>query len=97
MAATPTTSTTSGGRRSSKAKGIHYVDVGTSGGVWGFERGYCQMIGGEPEVVRQLDPIFAALAPDPAIGLRQRLGAPRARGPPSWAISTAARPAAATS
>jgi 6-phosphogluconate dehydrogenase len=45
------------------AKGIHYVDVGTSGGVWGLERGYCQMIGGEPETVKRLDPIFAALAP----------------------------------
>jgi 6-phosphogluconate dehydrogenase len=46
-----------------KAKGIHYVDVGTSGGVWGLERGYCQMIGGETEVVRHLDPIFKTLAP----------------------------------
>jgi 6-phosphogluconate dehydrogenase len=44
-------------------KGIHYVDVGTSGGVWGLERGYCMMIGGEPEVVERLDPIFARLAP----------------------------------
>jgi 6-phosphogluconate dehydrogenase len=44
-------------------KGIHYVDVGTSGGVWGLERGYCQMIGGEAEVVKRLDPIFATLAP----------------------------------
>jgi 6-phosphogluconate dehydrogenase len=44
-------------------KGIHYVDSGTSGGVWGLERGFCQMIGGEPEVVRHLDPIFATLAP----------------------------------
>jgi len=44
-------------------KGIHYVDVGTSGGVWGLERGYCMMIGGETDVVRHLDPIFAALAP----------------------------------
>jgi 6-phosphogluconate dehydrogenase len=42
---------------------IHYVDVGTSGGVWGLERGYCMMIGGETEVVQRLDPIFAALAP----------------------------------
>ncbi len=42
---------------------IHYVDVGTSGGVWGLERGYCMMIGGETEVVKRLDPIFAALAP----------------------------------
>src|SRR5215469_10329300 len=45
------------------AKGIHYVDVGTSGGVWGLERGYCMMIGGEKDVVQRLDPIFAALAP----------------------------------
>jgi len=45
------------------AKGIHYVDVGTSGGVWGLERGYCQMIGGETEVVKRLDPIFKTLAP----------------------------------
>jgi len=45
------------------AKGIHYVDVGTSGGVWGLERGYCMMIGGEKEVVQHLDPIFATLAP----------------------------------
>jgi len=44
-------------------KKIHYVDVGTSGGVWGLERGYCMMIGGETEVVRHLDPIFATLAP----------------------------------
>jgi len=47
-----------------KPRGIHYVDVGTSGGVWGFERGYCQMIGGEQEVVSHLDPIFDALSPD---------------------------------
>jgi 6-phosphogluconate dehydrogenase len=45
------------------AKGIHYIDVGTSGGVWGLERGYCMMIGGEPKVVQRLDPIFATLAP----------------------------------
>ena len=45
------------------AKGIHYVDVGTSGGVWGLERGYCMMIGGEDQVVRRLDPIFERLAP----------------------------------
>ena len=46
-----------------KQKGIHYVDCGTSGGVWGLERGYCLMIGGEKEVVDRLDPIFATLAP----------------------------------
>jgi 6-phosphogluconate dehydrogenase len=45
------------------SKGIHYVDVGTSGGVWGLERGYCMMIGGEREMVQNLDPIFATLAP----------------------------------
>jgi 6-phosphogluconate dehydrogenase len=45
------------------SKGIHYVDVGTSGGVWGLERGYCMMIGGENEVIQHLDPIFSALAP----------------------------------
>ncbi len=45
------------------AKGIHYVDVGTSGGVWGLERGYCMMIGGEDAVVKRLDPIFKRLAP----------------------------------
>ena len=45
------------------AKNIHYVDVGTSGGVWGLERGYCMMIGGEKDVVKHLDPIFATLAP----------------------------------
>jgi len=44
-------------------RGIHYVDVGTSGGVFGLERGFCQMIGGEPDTVQRLDPIFAALAP----------------------------------
>ncbi|HEX4693424.1 phosphogluconate dehydrogenase (NAD(+)-dependent, decarboxylating) [Sphingomonas sp.] len=46
-----------------REKGIHYVDVGTSGGVWGLERGYCMMIGGPDDVVKTLDPIFDALAP----------------------------------
>jgi len=46
-----------------KSKGIHYVDVGTSGGVWGSERGYCLMIGGEESVVKRVDPVFATLAP----------------------------------
>ncbi|MHB8782486.1 MAG: phosphogluconate dehydrogenase (NAD(+)-dependent, decarboxylating) [Desulfobacteria bacterium] len=45
------------------AKGIHYVDVGTSGGVFGLERGYCQMIGGEPDIVERLAPVFRSLAP----------------------------------
>jgi len=46
-----------------KPKGIHYVDVGTSGGVWGLERGYCNMIGGETDIVKHLDPLFKTLAP----------------------------------
>ena len=58
--------------------GIHYVDVGTSGGVWGLERGYCMMIGGEAEVVGHLDPIFATLAPGrgdiPRTPGRERIG-----------------------
>jgi 6-phosphogluconate dehydrogenase len=47
------------------AKGVHYIDVGTSGGIWGLDRGYCLMIGGEPDVVERLDPIFSTLAPGP--------------------------------
>src|SRR2546426_4007605 len=50
-------------RRAKELERIHYVDVGTSGGVWGLERGYCMMIGGETAVVQRLDPIFATLAP----------------------------------
>ena len=46
-----------------REKGIHHVDVGTSGGVWGLERGFCLMIGGEPQVVERLDPLFASIAP----------------------------------
>jgi 6-phosphogluconate dehydrogenase len=49
--------------RALKPKGIHYLDIGTSGGVWGLTRGYCLMIGGDTETVKRLDPIFAALAP----------------------------------
>jgi 6-phosphogluconate dehydrogenase len=62
-------------------RGIHYVDVGTSGGVWGLERGYCQMIGGEEAVVRHLDPIFASLAP----GAGDAPRTPGRSGPPSTA------------
>ena len=61
-----------------KAKGIHYVDAGTSGGVWGSERGYCLMIGGDDAVVQRLQPIFAALAPGieeaPRTPGREKLG-----------------------
>jgi 6-phosphogluconate dehydrogenase len=60
------------------AKGIHYVDVGTSGGVWGLDRGYCMMIGGEVETVQRLDPIFRQLAPGagdiPRTPGREKLG-----------------------
>jgi 6-phosphogluconate dehydrogenase len=61
-----------------KGKGIHYVDVGTSGGVWGIDRGYCMMIGGPKEAVQQLDPIFKTLAPGrgdiPRTPGREKLG-----------------------
>jgi len=62
-----------------KERGIHYVDVGTSGGVWGIERGYCMMIGGDQAVVDRLDPIFAALAP--GIGDIARTGGRDGRDP----------------
>lgn len=66
------------------AKGIHYVDVGTSGGVWGLERGYCMMIGGEDDVVQHLDPIFATLAPGtgdiPRTPGREKLGGTAEQG-----------------
>ncbi|MGB2622660.1 MAG: decarboxylating 6-phosphogluconate dehydrogenase [Candidatus Acidiferrum sp.] len=61
-----------------KPKGIHYVDAGTSGGVWGSERGYCLMIGGDEKVVQRIDPVFAALAPNieeaPRTPGREKLG-----------------------
>src|SRR4030095_1991081 len=66
------------------SKGIHYVDVGTSGGIWGLERGYCMMIGGEENVVQRLDPIFAALAPGigniPRTSGREKLGGTAEQG-----------------
>jgi 6-phosphogluconate dehydrogenase len=70
--------------RDLKPKGIHYVDCGTSGGVWGLERGYCLMIGGEPETVKYLDPIFATLAPGsgniPRTPGREKLGGTAEQG-----------------
>jgi 6-phosphogluconate dehydrogenase len=67
-----------------RSLGIHYLDVGTSGGIWGLERGYCMMIGGEKEIVRRLDPIFAALAPGignvPRTPGREKLGGTAERG-----------------
>src|SRR5260370_10797970 len=62
--------------------GIHYVDVGTSGGVWGIDRGYCMMIGGDKAVVDRLDPIFAALAP--RIGDIQRTEGREGLDPPIY-------------
>src|SRR5947199_8817655 len=62
-----------------KAKGLHYLDVGTSGGVWGIERGYCMMIGGDKAVVDRLDPIFKTLAP--GVGDIPRTAAREGRDP----------------
>src|SRR5262245_14110774 len=67
--------------RSLAAAGVHYLDVGTSGGVWGKERGYCQMIGGDAAAVARLEPIFAALAPPVESAPRT----PGRSGPPSRA------------
>ena len=80
-----------------KERGLHYVDVGTSGGIWGIERGYCMMIGGDKAVVDRLDPIFAALAP--GIGDIPRTAGPRRTRcrASSRAISMPARSAPATS
>lgn len=64
-----------------KAKGLHYIDVGVSGGVWGLERGYCHMIGGEDAIVKHLDPIFRSLAP----GVETAPRTPGATGEPTQA------------
>jgi 6-phosphogluconate dehydrogenase len=70
--------------RALAAKGIHYVDVGTSGGVWGLERGYCMMVGGEEATVRRLDPILSRLAPGlgdiPRTPGRERVGGTAEQG-----------------
>jgi 6-phosphogluconate dehydrogenase len=67
-----------------RSLGIHYLDVGTSGGIWGLERGYCMMIGGDTEIVQRLDPIFAALAPGignvPHTPGREKLGGTAEQG-----------------
>ena len=67
-----------------RSLGIHYLDVGTSGGIWGLERGYCMMIGGDKEIVQRLDPIFAALAPGvgnvPCTPGREKLGGTAEQG-----------------
>jgi 6-phosphogluconate dehydrogenase len=75
--------------------GLHYVDVGTSGGVLGLERGFCLMIGGEPQIVRALDPIFATLAPGANARLQSAAGGksstPRAAPPPGAAADSASQ------
>jgi 6-phosphogluconate dehydrogenase len=67
-----------------RSLGLHYVDVGTSGGIWGLERGYCMMIGGDTETVQRLDPIFSALAPGrgdvPRTAGREKLGGTSEQG-----------------
>ena len=80
-----------------KPKGIHYVDCGTSGGVFGLERGFCLMIGGEDDVVAHLDPIFKTIAPGRRRRARALPGAPATRRPRSTATCTAAPTAPATS
>ena len=67
------------------ARGLHYVDVGTSGGVWGLERGYCMTIGGPAEIVERLDPLFDTLAPGPGLGPGQDAGQDAGDAPPSTA------------
>ena len=83
-AATPTMSTTSGEPRNLRRRQIHYVDVGTSGGVWGLERGYCMMIGGESSVVKHLDPILGRSRPAcgdvPRTPGREKLGGTAEQG-----------------
>ena len=81
--------------RSLSASGIHYIDMGTSGGVWGLERGYCLMIGGEREPVQRLDPIFRTLAPGDTVAPTP--GARPTAAPRSMAICTAVPPAPAIS
>ena len=78
-------------------RGIHYVDIGTSGGVFGLERGFCLMIGGETAIVEHLDPILRTIAPGVDAAPRTPREDRRAASPPRTAISTAVPPAPATS
>jgi 6-phosphogluconate dehydrogenase len=79
-----------------RATDVHYVDVGTSGGVWGLERGFCLMIGGQTDVVRRLDPIFKTFAPGRASTRRPPAGL-AGRAALRTGTCTAARPAPGTS
>ena len=76
---------------------IHYLDCGTSGGVWGLERGYCLMIGGAPEPVARLDPIFRTIAPGQGLRRAHPGQDPDRTGPLPTAICTAGRAAPGTS
>ena len=96
-AAIRTTTTTSAAPRELKAKGIHYVDVGVSGGVWGLERGYCQMIGGEKEVVAASRSDLQDAGPGHRHGGPHARREPASRAGPSKAICIAARTAPGTS
>ena len=78
-------------------QGIHYVDAGTSGGVWGLERGFCQMIGGEPDIVQHLDPLFATLAPAVESAPRTPGRSPSSGGTAEHGYCTAGRTAPVTS
>ena len=96
-AATPTTATTSAAPRRCGEKGIDYVDCGTSGGVFGLDRGYCLMIGGPDGAVERLDPIFAIAGAGRRVGRAHAGPLRRARRRPRTATCTAARTAPATS
>ncbi len=74
------------------ARGLHYVDVGTSGGVWGLERGYCMTIGGPAEIVERLDPLFDTLAPGPGLDAGQDDGQDAGQKPGDGSGSTGALP-----
>ncbi len=71
-AATRTSATRSGATREAQAKGLHFVDAGVSGGIWGLEVGFCLMVGGDAEPVQRLEPVFTALAPDGRLRARRR-------------------------
>ena len=79
------------------AKGIHYVDVGTSGGVWGLERGYCMMIGGEPAIAKHLDPLFVDTRARASATFLEHRAVPRPKAPPRRATCIAGPMAPATS
>ena len=80
-----------------KKSGIHYLDVGTSGGVWGLERGYCMMIGGDKEAVDRMDPIFGTPSPQDVATWIERPDAINSAAPPKMAICIVGLPGPVTS